>query len=68
MGVKEIKHYIQGMNALQKGNVEEAENHLAKSLNVKEIPNYTRENIHGLMDLQNHNDAILTIVSKENKE
>ncbi len=68
MSVADIKHYIRSIFSMRDGNKSEAEAELAQSLHVNELPPYAKENLHQLLDPENPNDAVLTIIQKENTD
>jgi len=67
MAIKDIKHYIKGVIAMRDGKTEAAESELAQSLNVDTLPDYTKENMGKMLDADNPNDAVLTIISQERR-
>lgn len=63
--MESLKNYIKSLQAGQSGDLKKAEELLCHSLGIAELTPYMKQNLSKLVDIENPNDAILTITTKE---
>lgn len=63
----ELKTYIKSMAAQSAGNAVEAERLLCESLHLTEPTSYMKQNLKRLVDINNPNDAVLTLVTRDRR-
>ena len=67
MNTEPLKKYIRSMETFKTGKPEESAQLLAESVGASRPTSYMQQNLHKLINPQEPNDAILTIVLHESK-